>query len=142
MSTQGLLLRLLLCLTLILNGSGFAVAGSQMHMQHAPGTSMAETSARSVAHADCIEDSSTTSAAGDVSAATIHDPALADCCSDSEPCNQFMCAIACAAGMSAPATLPGLALGFQPAPQALNAVSPSAGHPDPALRSRYRPPIA
>ena len=140
MSTRSLLLRLLLCMTLILNGSGFAVAGSHMSMQHTTSALIADVP--STVLTDCVYDASAVSAAGEHSLPAGHDLVLADCCSESEPCNKFECAIACASGLSAPATLQGVTLGFQPSPQALNLVPHLAGHLAPALRSRYRPPIA
>lgn len=140
MSIRKLALHALLCLTLILNGSGFAVAGTQMHKQHAQTERMDALPAPMNAHAGCMEHAAAATKTSKHSAQTGFDSAPADCCGEAACCRGSVCASACAA--AAAATLPSYFQGFQISPQALDAVPVLAEHPAPALRNRYRPPIA
>lgn len=133
MSVASLLTRVLLCLALILNGSGFAVAGSHMHMQHGH-PAMAD-------NAPVAQSAPAATTSGEESMHLDGDLALADCCTDAAHCSRLMCTVGCAAGSSAPATLPASNLGFRINRQAQDATLRLAGHPTPALRARYRPPI-
>ncbi|HUH90747.1 MAG TPA: CopL family metal-binding regulatory protein [Lysobacter sp.] len=127
-----LLLRVLLCIALILNGSGLAVAATQMQVQHAAMAGAAlESLPAPTEHASCMEHSTIASAAdaplsGDHSAA-------ADCCQGTS------CDAACPVGLLA--TLAAPDQGWRITPQVL-AVRPAlSDHPAPALHDRYRPPI-
>lgn len=135
MSVPGLLLRALLCLALVLNGAGFAVAGAGMPMQQAP----AAPSGAATAHAHCME---ATSAAGTgaISLPTEHDGTPADCCGDNTHCSKLTCALACAAG-AVPAALATAMPGFEIGLQATHLPSAAAEAPAPALPTRHRPPI-
>lgn len=133
MSLASLLTRVLLCLALILNGSGFAVAGSQMHTQHGHAAMAGNPPAAQSAPA------ATTS--GEESVHVDGELVLADCCTDAAQCSMLMCTIGCAAGSSAPATLPASDPGFRINRQAQDATLRLSGHRAPALRARYRPPI-
>lgn len=128
-----LLLRVLLCIALILNGSGLAVAATQMQVQHA--AMAAATSGPLPAptdHATCMEHSSAATPATGAPLSDNHS-ATADCCTGTS------CDVACPAGLLATLTAP--AQGWRIAPQIL-AVRPAlADHPAPALHDRYRPPI-
>ncbi|MGY0799451.1 CopL family metal-binding regulatory protein [Lysobacter sp. A286] len=133
MSLQHLLLRVLLCIALILNGSGLAVAATQMQVQHA--TTVASTTPDSAStpdeHTTCAEHSAPATAAteaplGDHSAA-------ADCCEGTA------CDVACPAGLLATLTVP--VQEWRMAPHVLAARPALADHPAPALHDRYRPPI-
>ena len=133
MSIQRLLLRVLLCVALILNGSGIAVAGTQMHMQHA-GVAGAATSPLAAVDAEAICGDHADGATEPLESAACGDHAgTADCCEGSA------CDVFCPAGMLWTAMVP--AQGWWVTPATL-AVRPTfSDHPAPLLQSRYRPPI-
>ena len=138
MSLLKLLLRALVCVALIVNGSGFAVAGTQMPMQHAPAGMMDAMPASLNAHTGCMESTTAATKTNKSSAHVESGPATMDCCDEAACCSGSVCASACAAA----ATLPSTIHGFQISPQALDAVPVLAEHSAPILWNRYRPPIA
>ncbi|QOD90001.1 CopL family metal-binding regulatory protein [Lysobacter sp. CW239] len=133
MSPQHLLLRVLLCIALILNGSGLAVAATQMHVQHAAMAGLTpDLPSDPTDGATCMEHSTSAASAAQAPLSGDHS-AAADCCTGAA------CDVACPAGLLATFTAP--AQGWRIAPQIL-AVRPAlADHPAPALHNRYRPPI-
>ena len=128
MSLLKLLLRALVCVALIVNGSGFAVAGTQMPMQHAPAGMMDAMPASLNAHTGCMESTTAATKTNKSSAHVESGPATMDCCDEA----------ACCSGSVCPSTIHG----FQISPQALDAVPVLAEHSAPILWNRYRPPIA
>ncbi|WP_222564624.1 CopL family metal-binding regulatory protein [Novilysobacter antarcticus] len=124
-----LLLRVLLCLALVLNGSGLAVATTQMHGQHA---GMEVPVSTPDDHMGCLEHARTTTP----------DPASAPCNTHSaaaECCEGSSCDPACPAGMLWAVTVP--SQGWSITPQVLTPHQTFSDHPAPLLQSRYRPPI-
>ncbi|HUH91091.1 MAG TPA: CopL family metal-binding regulatory protein [Lysobacter sp.] len=128
-----LLLRALLCIALILNGSGLAVAATQMHVQHAAMAGATPDSPSTPAdYATCMEHATAATPATEAPLSNDHSTA-ADCCAGAS------CDAACPTGLLATLTAP--VQGWRIAPQIL-AVRPAlADHPAPALHNRYRPPI-
>lgn len=128
-----LLLRVLLCIALILNGSGLAVAATQMHVQHAAMAGPAPDSPSAPDHrATCGEHSTAATPATDAPLPGDHS-AAADCCQGAS------CDAACPVGLLATLTAPDQ--GWRMTPQVL-AVRPAlSDHPAPVLHNRYRPPI-
>ncbi|QOW21170.1 CopL family metal-binding regulatory protein [Novilysobacter avium] len=124
-----LLLRVLLCLALVLNGSGLAVAATQMHVQH---VGMADAVSATDDHEDCAGHAQR--AVPDLAAASCdsHSPA-ADCCEGSS------CDTACPAGMLWTVTVPAQA--WMLPPQVLVDHQTISDHAAPVLQGRYRPPI-
>ena len=132
-----LLLTVLVCVTLVLNGSGVAVAG--MHMQHDQTKLMDVMPASPIVHTDCMEHATAATEMNGSSPQEGLDPDTINCCSEPPCCNGSVCAFVCAAG--AAATLDAPILDFQLSPQTLDVLANPATHPTPALRVRYRPPI-
>ena len=131
-----LLLRVLVCLALVLNGSGLAVAATQMHVQHAgmevPASTMEVPASTPDDHMGCPGHARQTTP----------DPASAPCDSHSaaaECCQGSSCDPACPAGMLWAVTAP--AQGWSITPQVLTPHQMFSDHPAPLLQSRYRPPI-
>lgn len=133
MPTLSALLRVLLCLALILNGSGAAVAATQMQIGH---VAAAVESASAVSSA-AEHGMSMSPCHGETSTAHHAPPAphtSPDCCQSSH------CACDCLQHLSATAT--GF---FVPMPMLAHApvLRPMhGGHPSPALANPIRPPIA
>ncbi|WP_143814077.1 CopL family metal-binding regulatory protein [Lysobacter spongiicola] len=132
MSLQHLLLRVLVCIALVLNGSGLAVAATQMHVQHlAMVSSMPAPAPAEDDHAVCGEHAE---AAPAVEAALSgnHSTAI-DCCEGAD------CAVVCPAGILGTLTAP--AQGWGMTSHILAAGPALADRPAPSLQSRYRPPV-
>jgi len=146
MSPFAILLRVVLCIGLILNGSGYAVAATQMQIEHAtkvsegmragalPGGDVA-------AVLPCHEDPGKAAIGPDGFTAdpetTGNDPAqpehpIPDCCKSSN------CAGAC---LHAFAAMPGLCAGSIVTNHASSVRPMRTGHPAPALPHLIRPPI-
>jgi hypothetical protein len=140
MPLRAFLLRALLCLSLVLNGSGYAVAPTQMQVMHVAATQ----AALAMAHQPCHEQLHEGSAAP-----TMHvmaDTASSGACDDghgsqSAPdcCKSSQCACDCLQYATATLTdVPALpALIERTAPL----LSLSPGHVAPALANPIRPPI-
>lgn len=127
------LLHVLLSVTLILNGSGLAMAGAQMHAPHAMAGMMDLVPVSSMAHADCMDHFTAVSSAGLAFGEVDPDHSELDCC------NGSVCAFACAAGAAT-----ALSAATQPMlirAQAMVARAGLGNCPTPALQVRYRPPI-
>lgn len=128
MPPHSLLMRVMLCVVLLINGTSLAAAGTQMHMQHVSAGLMGATSASPSAHSDCPEHLST-----EAPVPTESDLATADCCNDA------VCAFVCAAG--AASTLPPAMQGLRISSQAMVVRPARTERPEPVLQVRYRPPI-
>lgn len=127
-----LLLRVLLCIALILNGSGLAVAATQMQMQHAAMIGQAPASPSAAhGHTTCGEHSAPATPTAE--APPGDHIAAADCCEGAA------CDAACLAGLMATLTAPGPE--WRMISQVLSAPLSLSGHPAPLLHNRYRPPI-
>ncbi|MBL8261420.1 MAG: CopL family metal-binding regulatory protein [Xanthomonadaceae bacterium] len=136
MSPLAVLLRVLLCLALILNGS-VPVVHAAMRSHTAPGVHAIERADTGPMAAGGCHDEAMS--AGD----TQHEPSSlpadeprGDCCSDEGDCRST-CAQHCAVSIPALAILN---LSQLPATGPLPVTA--APHPDPRLRDRIRPPIA
>lgn len=133
MSIQHLLLRVLLCVALILNGSGIAVAATQMHVQHVAMTGASAGSAMaSDDQAICAEHSQGSTPSLEAASCDSHST-TADCCEGAA------CHVVCPAGMFWIVMAP--AQGWWIPPRILAVLPAFADHPTPLLQSRYRPPI-
>lgn len=130
MSPLHLLLRIALCVTLALNGSGLAVAATQMHMHHA--TVAAGTAATQDGHATCGEHQ-TADASHAVTMASGCPSSAMDCCEGAA------CSAACAAGFLATLATPPPV--WQPTPHIPSSRLVMPNPPAPLLHDRYRPPI-
>lgn len=131
MSLLQLLLRVALCVTLILNGSGLAVAATQMHVEHAGAA--AQMAAPQSEHATCGEDT------GEAALATA-DTLPPDCQrSTTDCCDTSSCNATCPAGFIA--TLTAQAPVWRPAPDSPSSRPVMPNAPAPLLHNRYRPPI-
>lgn len=131
MSPLPLLLRVALCIALILNGSGVAVAATQMHVQHA--AVAAEMGADQGDHATCGEHGTEQTLSSAESLSTECESSATDCC-DSSTCNA-----ACPAGFLA--TLTAMAPVWHPTPDSPSSRPVIPNAPAPLLHSHYRPPI-
>lgn len=132
MSPQ-LLLRALLCIALILNGSGLAVAATQMHVQHAAMLDPAPESAPAEeSHTSCGDHSAQATSAAGAPLPGDH-LATADCCEGAS------CDVTCPAGSMATLTAPGP--DWRMISHVLSAPLSLADHAAPLLHNRYRPPI-
>lgn len=136
MSPRALLLRVLLCISLVLNGSGYAVAATQMHMAHLAADNVAAMDDADMppchSHGDSVE--AVAKPAPMTDCESTHAPTQPDCCQSSQ------CACDCL--QHATATLVQL-----PSPAATIARAPGIatmhdGHAAPALANLIRPPIA
>ncbi|MGV8939949.1 MAG: CopL family metal-binding regulatory protein [Lysobacter sp.] len=134
MSIQHLLLRVLLCVSLILNGSGIAVAATQMHVQHVGmNNALAVPAPAADDQSICGEHLQGSTPTLEAVSCEMHSMA-ADCCEGDSACD-----VVCPAGMLWTVMVP--AQGWWVASHIL-AVRPSfASHPAPLLQNRYRPPI-
>ena len=142
MSISAILLRVVLCIGLVLNGSGHAVAATQMQVKHLAAVSAAmQTTAaaffQDAAVQPCHEDPSTTGVVPAI-AGTGENPAnpeipTPDCC------KSMNCAGVCA--QHAFATMPGLSAGTLVIDHASSVRPMRTGHPAPALPHLIRPPI-
>ncbi len=145
MSLRAFLLRALLCLSLVLNGSGYAVASTQMQLMHVAAMQPSQAAAAQTA-APCHEQLHPGSAAPSMhvmadmasSAAACDDghgsPAAPDCCQSSQcacDCLQYATATL-AEGPDLPAMIE----------RAAEVRAPSPSHVAPALANPIRPPIA
>ena len=127
------LLHMLVSMTLILNGSGLAMASSQMHAQHATAEMMDAATDAPIAHGDCKDHVTAVSSAGLTFKKGDPDHSELDCCSGA------MCAFACAAGAATAITAATQPMFFNP--HAMVARAGLRNCPTPALQVRYRPPI-
>lgn len=134
MSPLRLTICVLLCIALILNGSGLAVAATQMQVQHAgmKSAQVDEAPSTMTAHAACA-DSSRIASHADTPQATDH-PSGKSCCEGSA------CDIACPTGLLVTLTTPAQQA-WRVLPHVL-AVRPALAEPPaPLLNNLYRPPI-
>ncbi|HEY5802074.1 MAG TPA: CopL family metal-binding regulatory protein [Lysobacter sp.] len=138
MSPRAVLIHLLLCISLVLNGSAYAVASTQMHRMHAAAaTAMATTAlpchdTHGSQHAGMHASADTAS-----TASACHDSedgrSAPDCCKSTQcSCDCLQHATATLAGIS---TLPAVIAGAS----VVRAMSPD--HAAPTLASPIRPPI-
>lgn len=147
MPVFAILLRVLLCLGLLLNGAGYAVAATQMQMQHLAAVSEARQAAAAAVDQDasvqpCHEVSDAVQAAADPPA-----PPIAGAGEDHpQPelptpgcCQSTGCASMCAP--QAAAAMPDLSAGHRIVNHASGVRPLRAGHPEPALPHLIRPPI-
>ncbi len=130
MSRLHLLLRFALCLTLILNGSGLAIAAAQMNLNHAA------VAAEMVAgHAD--RSTITEQRTADASHAADMDDGCASVASDC--CDETRCDAACSAGSFATLTVSPSVLRVTAHIPSARPVIPNPSSPP--AHDRYRPPI-
>ncbi|UNK49779.1 CopL family metal-binding regulatory protein [Lysobacter sp. S4-A87] len=143
MSLRAFLLRALLCLSLVLNGSGYAVASTQMQLTHMAATQASLAAAAQVAppcHTQVDEGTAvaTGHVMGDMASSAACDDrhgsqASPDCCQSSH------CACDCLQYATATlADVPALPAVIERAAE-IRALSPS--HVAPALANPIRPPI-
>ena len=128
-------MRLLLCLSLVLNGSGYAVAAAKMQMEQSPVAATVRTSPQSERKPPCHEHADV--AAGDRQGAA-PEPASGDDVPDC--CKWAKCAGACL--YHAPAAI--ASLWIEPITSVhSDVVRPiKAAHAAPSLPRRIRPPIS
>lgn len=141
MSLPSLLLRILLSVTLLVSGTGNAVAALQMHLAQASlphhGHAMDDGDCAAAAQPEPATSAPCHDGAGtDLSPAPLHanGHCQPDCCAAGH-CDGF-----CA--QQAPATVPSVWAGNGPRAHADLAGHLPAGHPAPPLPSPQRPPIA
>ncbi len=143
MSLSSLLLRILLSVTLLVSGTGNAVAALQMHLAQAS----TPHHGHAMDGADCAMDAN--ASAEPMASGPCHDAAATSV--DPEPlhANGHCQPDCCAAGhcdgfcaQQAPATVPNAWVGNGPRAHADLAGHLPAGHPAPPLPSPQRPPIA
>jgi hypothetical protein len=144
MSSLAVLLRILLCLALVLNGSvpmvhaamDRAPAHAVPAMDHASAMAMNDADAGQVAETGGCHDAASADPAPVVEAPRPAPADEGDCCDDESDCRST-CAQHCAVSM------PGIArLHLTLAPAAGPLPITVAAQPDPRLRDRIRPPIA
>lgn len=147
MSPFAILLRVVLCIGLVLNGSGYAVAAAQMQVKHLVAASDAMPPAAAAVSQDaavqpCHEDPGTTAVVSNQSVPAIADTGVdrlqpgqstPDCCKGTN------CAAVCA--QSASATITGLSAGHLVISHTSSVRPMRTGHPAPALGQLIRPPI-
>jgi len=135
MSLPAFLLRLLLCVTLVLNGSGYAVAGTQMQLKHIATAEQVHRLAAEVAHDAPVP---CHSQVAEMSHETVQSGSAASQHTSPDDC-QTVCSCDCLQH----ASLAMLDL-MPPTPERLNVPSTRripAGHAAPALANLIRPPI-
>lgn len=139
MTLRAIALRLLLCMTLILNGSGYAVASTQMHLAHLAGT--AEPPPAVAVKAPCHE------MAMDAAPAMADAESMPDDCagkknvSHSQDCCQSShCNCECLQHVSAATAFVTTIAGIPVRTEV--AQTPDDDRVQPRLRSPLRPPIA
>ena len=129
-----LLLRVLLCIALILNGSGLAVAATQMGVQHAAmAGSTPDPQPAPAGDTTCMDHATAATPAPEAPMPGDHS-AMTDCCTTGASCDAT-----CPAGLLATLTVP--AMEWRMTQHLLVARSAQPDHPAPALHDRYRPPI-
>lgn len=142
MSLPAFLLRLLLCVTLALNGSGYAVAATQMQLTHIATAEQEHRFATEVVHdapAPChTQAPAVKAAASAMSHETVQSGSAASQHGSPDDC-QSLCSCDCLqhASLAMQDLMP-------PIPERLNAPSTRripAGHAAPALANLIRPPI-
>ncbi len=144
MSVWSILLRVLLAVSLILNGSGYAVASAHMQMDHA---ALASTTTQPIVHPvataepPCAEHHQGGSMASKIPSADAATDAASVKSGDPSPdcCKTGACRGACV--HSGPVAVPTMA--FRPVViEHANSVSPMiSGHASPAIPHLIRPPI-
>lgn len=132
MSLRALVLRLLLCLTLVLNGSGYAVAATQMALAHGNASLSMHREAMPCGHTADVQASG---AATDIASCTAHGapPAPADCCQSPQ------CSCDCLQHASV-ATPMAVVIAGAPSHTGI-AREMHADHVPPLLPNLFRPPI-
>lgn len=141
MSLPALLLRLLLCMTLVLNGSGYAVAATQMQLTHMAAAEQEHRLATVVVHnapAPCHSQVPEEETAPAMSQDAVQSGSTASQHGSPDEC-QMLCSCDCLQH----ASLAMLGL-MPPTSERLNAPSTRripAGHAAPALSNLIRPPI-
>jgi hypothetical protein len=139
MSLPAFLLRLLLCATLVLNGTGYAVAATQMQLTHVAGSEQDHRPAVA-AESDTGPPCHSQEQADQATPATPHDTGSLAMQHESPDCCQVsLCSCDCLQHASLAMT--GL---LAPTPERLHAPSMRrvpAGHAAPALANLIRPPI-
>ena len=142
MSPSAILLRVVLCIGLVLNGSGYAVAATQMQVKYLAAVSDAMQPATAGVREDaavqpCHEDPGTTPVVPAI-ADPGEDPAKPELATP-DCCKSMNCAAACA--QHASATMPGLSARTLVIDHASSVRPMGTGHPAPALPHLIRPPI-
>ncbi|GAA5073311.1 CopL family metal-binding regulatory protein [Lysobacter panacisoli] len=139
MTLRAIALRLLLCLTLILNGSGYAVASTQMHLSHLAST--AQPAPVAVIKAPCHE------TAMEIAATAVDDGAMSDDCagkanvSHSQDCCQSShCNCECLQHVSTATAFIDMVASIPVRAEVAQTLNHD--HVQPRLRSPLRPPIA
>ena len=142
MSLPAFLLRLLLCMTLVLNGSGYAVAATQMQLTHMA-TAEQEHRLVTMAEHDAPVPCHSKEPAGKESAPAMSPDAVHSGASASQHGSPDNCQAVCSCDCLQHASLAMMDL-MPPASERLNAPSTRripAGHAAPALANLIRPPI-
>jgi hypothetical protein len=136
MPLRAILLRLLLCVALVFNGAGAAMASVQMMQMHVDGQAIASVPAKSMAEAEvampCHHHGQASHENG------VHAPSKGghpapDCCKSNT------CTCACANQVAI--VVPVIVFHGAMAPHAGNVRPMALGHPAPALPHLIRPPI-
>lgn len=138
MTLRAIALRLLLCLTLILNGSGYAVASTQMHLSHLANTAQpAPVAIKAPCHEMVME----------TAKAAVDDGAMPDDCarkanvSHSQDCCQSShCNCECLQHVSTATAFTDMVAGIPVRAEVAQTLNHD--HVQPRLRSPLRPPIA
>jgi hypothetical protein len=132
---SSILLRLLLSLSLILNGSGYAAAAVKMPMEHAASVAAAHEKARAEEAPPCPEHTDVTPADdhGAVLESVTHEHDRPECCKSAK------CAGACF--QHAPAAIVAQCMGPAAIEHSDAIRQIKAAHATPALPHRIRPPI-
>ena len=134
-SLSAILLRLLLSLSLILNGSGYAAAAAKMQMHHPASVADVSSTSKAQKSSPCPEHGGVTSVAGHAAESSSATP------DDNRPecCKSAKCAGACLQHVPTAVTIHWIG------PATIthsNATRPmKAAHATPALPHRIRPPI-
>ena len=142
MSLPAFLLRLLLCVTLVLNGSGYAVAGTQMQLKHIATAEQVHRLAAEVVH-DAPAPCHSQVAVGKEAAPAMSHETVQSGSAASQHTSPDDCQTVCSCDCLQHASLAMLDL-MPPTPERLNAPSTRripAGHAAPALANLIRPPI-
>lgn len=140
MSLPAFLLRLLLCVTLALNGSGYAVAATQMQLTHIATAEQEHRFATEVVHGAPTPCHTQAPAGKATASAMSHETGQSGSAASEHPDNcHTLCSCDCLQHASLAMLDP-----MPPTPERLNAPSTRripAGHAAPALANLIRPPI-